>query len=490
MGKNKNRKMIEQRLSGRPSQLGMSQMVSNNSALLQAQVPNQDPSKKIKILAWAATPFVITGFGCVVKEILSNLFRSYPGVYDVALCAINYHGDFNDEFAITGGPQNGRLMQWSAAVHGQGGINLYGQPKFIELIRNLNMDIDLVWLFEDPFWVGGAVPGTNPPVGYIDQIRAALSERGLGHVPIVSYFPIDGVPKQAWIKNISKSDIPITYLNFGAHECIKACPELNGRIHVIPHGVNTKEFFPMPKEDALLFKRAFFGERLAEKFMVLNVNRNQLRKLVPSNLLAFKEFQRQVPESFMFLNMRPVDVGWNLIECCKSLQLEVGKDVVFPPDFSVQKGLTIDQLNAVFNCADVLTSTATGGGWELAVTQAFATKTSVVMPANTSHVELCGKQGSPEEQRGVLYRSGSTLAQIMIFPQDNEVPRPIPDLDDMVAKMKWVHDNPEASEKITENAYKWVTENIQWGSHIVPKFHKIFSAAKNLKIQRLQQVKK
>lgn len=455
----------------------------------QNQPPQTNSNKsQINILAWGATPHVITGFGCVMKEILQNLFRQNPGLYNVYLVGINYHGDYADEFVVTGGLQNGRFIQWPAATPGPHGMNLYGQPKFLDVLKNLQADIDIIFLFEDPFWVGGGIPGGQSQAPFIDQIRAVLQASGRSHIPVVAYFPIDGIPKPTWIKNISKIDVPITYLSFGAGECVKACPELNNRIHVIPHGVNTKEFFPIPKEEALMFKRAMFGERLGNRFMFLNVNRNQLRKLIPSNLLAFREFKRLVPDSFMYLNMRPVDVGWNLIECCSALGLKVGEDVVFPPEFAVQKGLPIEDLNKIFNCADMLTTTAVGGGWELSITQAFATKTAVLAPANTAHIELCGDQSNQELIRGKLYRSGSNLSQIAIFPSDNEVCRPLPDLDDMVRQMKFLYDNPGFVTQMTENAYNWVINNILWDKHVTPKFNEVFKFAKKVKMDRIAQM--
>lgn len=455
---------------------------------MQQREKDNQPSK-LNILAWAATPFVITGFGNVMKEILKNLFKSYPGVYNIYLVGINFHGDHQDEFSITGGLENGRLIQWPAMAHMQGGqMNLYGQQKFLDVVKNIEVDIDAVLLFEDPFWVGGNVPGTNTP--FIDAIRSELAARGRGHVPTIGYFPIDGTPKTSWIQNIAKIDIPITYLRFGAEACLRACPELKGRLGIIPHGVNDKEFFPIPKQESKLFKRAMFGERAADKFMLLNVNRNQLRKLIPSSILAFKELKKVVPNSFYYLNMKAVDVGWDLISICNSLGLHIGEDIMFPPDFLVQKGLSIEDLNKVFNCADVLVSTATGGGWELAVTQAFATRTLNVVPANTSHVELCGNQEDINETRGILYRSGSNLAQLTVFNSDNEVVRPLPDLDDMVVKLKWVADNREndVCNKIRDNAYNWTKNELSWEKHIVPKFHNAFNMAKNLKTQRLQQI--
>lgn len=441
--------------------------------------PKKDITGPVRMAVWGASPYVITGFGEVMRQILTNLYGNYPGSYEVYQVGINFVEHNYDEFAITGGPENGTYRQWSAYSPGPGADrrHIYGQRRFLELLKELlpKVDLDVIFIFEDPFILGGQVPGTQQPVAMIDAIKMILKQTGREHVPIVSYYPIDGQPKVEWLNNIAKTDFPITYLRFGKKTSEALCPALRGRVSVIPHGADLTEFKPVSKEEARIFKRAMFGERFADRFMFLNVNRNQLRKLIPSGLIAFREFKKQVPESFIYLNMKAVDVGWNLPEVCRSLGLKIGEDVLFPRDFNVQKGLTLEDLNKVFNCADVLLSTAIGGGWELAITQAFSTKTSVIAPANTSHVELCGPQG-PEEARGLLYASGSNLSQYAIFPHDNEVPRPLPDLEDLVNKMVWAYQNQELCRAMEERAYEWV-KTLNWSENIVPNFHRVFQAA-------------
>ena len=444
------------------------------------------PTQQINLAVWGATPFCITGFGTVMWELLYNLFHSNPGVYNVYQTGINFRGDFCDEFALTGGPSNGRFRQWPAQVSlPNGKVNAFGQTKFLELLKQVNVDLDAVFLFEDPFWVGGNLPGVDQKVSFVDLIKGTLKARGMAHVPIVGYFPIDGIPKLEWVQNINKLDFPITYLNFGAKACIDLVPEIQGKLKVINHGINLDNFFPISDAEKRTFRRSFFGDRFADQFMVLNVNRNQIRKLIPSNLQAFARFKQEVHKSFMYLNMKPVDLGWDLPECCKSLGLEVGKDVVFFKDFTSKQGLNVSDLNKVFNSADLYTSTACGGGWELSVTQAYATKTPVLIPENTSHIELAGDQSNESDIRGLLFKSGANLSQIMIFPNDFAVPRPLPDLEDLVSKMIFMHKNPNFGAKMAENAYSWVTTELSWSKKIVPKFHEIFLQAKKLKIDRM-----
>jgi len=443
---------------------------------------NQPLTQPIRILIWGATPYVITGFGNVMKQLLRRLYHNYPGQYDICQMGINYYGDHVDELEITGSFNNGRFRQWPAAVQRSGlpMAYMFGQNRFVDLVKTLKFDFDMIFLAEDPFWLGGRIP-TDPPGQqriFIDEIRKALAIRKKPHIPIIGYFPIDGTPDKEWVDNLLKYDVPITYLPFGARFVAEKNKEMEGRVNVLPLGLDKAEFYPLPKEEVMAFKRAYFGEENVDKYVVLNCNRNQIRKFLPANLMAFKAFKDKYPDSIMYLHMRDAEqVGWNLPRAAKNIGLEIGKDIFFPANFNINQGISVQDLNKIFNIADMLTTTALGGGWELALTQAFATKTLVVAPANTSHVELCAGG------RGLLYKCGDRLSHLAILRGDNEVIRPLPNTDDMVQKMIWARENPEKVEEIKENAYKWTHDTILW-EQLVPKWHDIFLKSRALKVQR------
>ena len=446
--------------------------------------PQQVPagSQPIRILVWGASPYVITGFGNVMKHMLTRLYRKYPGQYNIAQMGINYHGDYVDELEITGGFQNGRYAQWPAAAQ-RAGVpmsHMFGQARFLELVKGSPMDYDLIFIAEDPFWLGGLIP-TDPPGQqriFIDEIRKALQVRNRAHVPIIGYFPIDGIPNPDWTVNLAKYDVPITYLPFGARSVAEANPQLQGKVSTVPLGLDPKEYHLIPQEDLRAFKRAYFGDHNVDKYVVLNCNRNQIRKFLPSNMMAFAEFKKKFPDSILYMHMRASEqVGWDLPKAAKNIGLEVGKDVFFPHNFNINKGMPVEELNKIFNVADMLTTTALGGGWELALTQAFATKTLVIAPDNTSHTDLCA------DGRGLLYGCGDRLSHKVILRGDNEVVRPLPNVDHMVEKMIWARENPEEVTKIIENAYKWTNDTILWDD-LIGKWHEIFLKCRALRFQR------
>ena len=103
--------------------------------------------------------------------------------------------------------------------------------------------------------------------------------------------------------------------------------------------------------------------------------------------------------------------------------------------------------------------------------ESMATKTPVIMPGNTMMPEFI------TEDRGWLVKSGSNPSLFTVVPNDNEVVRPLVDVEDMIRIMKEVYSNSEEVKKRTENAYSWATTQMDWSSHIVPKWLTIFDSA-------------
>jgi len=105
--------------------------------------------------------------------------------------------------------------------------------------------------------------------------------------------------------------------------------------------------------------------------------------------------------------------------------------------------------------------------------EAMATKTPVIMPANTALVE------NITEDRGWLCKSGSDPSLFTVVPNDNEVIRPLVDVNDMVCQMLEVYNNPDEATRRAENAYNWIHAKMDWGSGVVPKWITVFDDAYN-----------
>jgi len=397
-------------------------------------------TSKIKVLAYCDSPTCATGFGTVSRNIFEGLYRTNR--YQVDVLGINYWGD----------PHQFPYRIWPTGTNAQ--KDPYGRKKICGMIPQ--MEFDILFFLQDTFIMD-----------FLPELIPHLKQQGKKFKSIC-YFPIDGVPKEQWIKNISVVDYPVAYSEFGKKASMEAyseCPELD----VIPHGVNTADYHPLPEDQVKQFRARYFGAH-ADKFIIMNLNRNQQRKDIPRTIQAFVEFRKQVPESLLYLHMAQNDQGWNLPEVLKSYNLSMAEDVIFPQNFGPNQGYPRPIVNMLYNCADVITSTTLGEGWGLSWSEAMATKTPIVMPRNTALTEAIS------EDRGYLVDSGTSPSLLTILPHDNEVIRPLVDVDDMVKKLVEIHsDYPKALAK-AEKAYEWVTKELAWGAKgpVVDRWIKIF----------------
>ena len=401
--------------------------------------------QKIKLLFYGDAPTVATGFGTVSRNVLDGLHKT--GKYDISVLGVNYWGD----------PHKFPYPIWPIGV---GSRDPYGRQRAYDMMSK-DFDFDVLFLFQDSFILESFMGQGLPKL------------RQMKNFVTVGYYPIDGVPKQSWINCMSMFDVPVTYTEFGKMESILAAPEMAERLQVIPHGVNIRDFYPLSEGETRSFRQMYFGKH-ADKFIVTNVNRNQQRKDIPRTILAFKEFKKRRPNSILYLHMAAQDQGWNLPEVIKGMGLRLGEDVLLPGGgFGPNQGYPIEVVNKIYNASDVIVSTTLGEGWGLSTVEAMGCKTPLVFPNNTAITEIVGAN----EERGYLVDSGATPSDHIVLPNDNEVVRPLADINQMAEKLIHVHDNwNEAMEK-ADAAFEWVTTNLIWEKHIVPQWDRLITGA-------------
>lgn len=401
-----------------------------------------DMNKKIKVAAYCDSPTCATGFATVSRNIFEGLYKT--GRYDIDIFGINYWGD----------PHEFPYKIWPA------GTNLekdpYGRQKAVNMFQQ--MEYDILFFLQDTFILN-----------FLPTLLPHLVDSRMLPFKSIVYYPVDSIIKESWAKNISNVDYIVAYSNFGKQETLKVLPDI-GDIQVIPHGVNINDYYPLDKEIIINFKRQYFGN-LHEKFIITNLNRNQQRKDIPRFLMAFKEFRKHVPDSIAYCHMAMKDQGWDLNEVCDQMGFDIRKDVIFPQNFGPNQGYPKDVVNMLYNCSDIVTSTTLGEGFGLAWIEAMATKTPVVMPDNTAMAEFISKD------RGYLVKSGSNPSLWTVVPHDNEVLRPLVDVDDMVKQWLHIYNHKEEAVKRAENAFKWVTTKMDWQTHIAAQWVNLFDLA-------------
>jgi glycosyltransferase involved in cell wall biosynthesis len=90
---------------------------------------------------------------------------------------------------------------------------------------------------------------------------------------------------------------------------------------------------------------------------------------------------------------------------------------MFNKELEHQKGASVETINKIYNASDVYLSTATGGGWELPVTEAMACKLPCVIPNHTSLGEL-GANGKRAYMLNTLYPISAMVDNIIRFQSD------------------------------------------------------------------------
>lgn len=411
-------------------------------------------NEKIKILAYCDAPTCATGFATVSRNILSGLYNT--GRYDIDILGINYWGD----------PHNFPFNIWPTGVNGE--RDPYGRKKVFSMIQQ--MDYDILFFLQDSFILDFLPELHNKLKSINKKFRS------------ICYYPVDGTPKESWIHNVNACDYLVAYSEFGKDQSMKILPTVK-EPEVVGHGVNFNDYFVMSNSDKEKFRTRFFGS-VANKFIFTNLNRNQQRKDIPRTIAGFAEFHKQIPDSVLYLHMAKQDQGWDLPEIVKSYGLSTSKDVIFPENFGPNQGYPRHVVNMIYNASDCILSTTLGEGWGLSWSEAMATKTPVIMPANTAMIE------NITEDRGWLVKSGTNPSLFTVVPRDNEVVRPLVDVEDLVRAMKEVYYNQTEVKKRVENAYAWVHTQLGWETSIIPKWIKIFNKAYDELKKDIQPVEK
>jgi len=399
-------------------------------------------NKKIKVLAYMDSPTCATGFGTVARNICEGLYNT--GRYEIDILGINFHGD----------PHSFPYRIWPTATNSQ--RDPYGRQKVLNMIPT--MDFDLLFFLQDSFILE-----------FLPVLIPHLKKNRSKPFKSILYYPIDSILKEEWAKNIDPADYLVAYSEFGRQETLKPLPHRED-IMIIPHGVDSRQYFPVSKEERNNFRKQYFGP-FADHFIVTNVNRNQQRKDIPRTIIAFKEFRKVVPNSILYLHMAMKDQGWDLAQVCKYMGLDTTRDVIFPKNFGPNQGYPREVLNFLYNCSDVVISTTLGEGFGLAWMEALSAEVPIIMPANTMLPEFI------TEEIGWLCKSGNKPSLWTVIQHDNEVQRPLTDTDDLVEKLIEVYNNPEEAKRRAKNGREWVTTQMDWQKNIAPQWVKMFDKA-------------
>jgi glycosyltransferase involved in cell wall biosynthesis len=318
---------------------------------------------KILIIGDAVAP---TGFARVIHSIFEPLHQ----VYELHQLATRYEG----------GPHN---YPWTLHSAGKGERG-YGYDRIAALIEEIQPAIVFL-LYDIPF-----------QVPYLERLRQAQPTP-----KIVFYSPVEAGPiAPEIIQRLQGVSRYVLFTEYGRREIEEALKTARAHdpafqfppLEVIPHGVASEKFFPLPGDNAArrIEARRFLKLDDAEHrdaFIVLNANRNMPRKRIDLTMEGFAEFAQDKPANVkLYLHMATEDTGWNVLILAK--RYGIFDRLIMTQADNSRPTFSDDQLNLLYNACDVGLTTTTGEGWGMVSFEHAATRAAQIVPRHTSLADL------------------------------------------------------------------------------------------------------
>jgi glycosyltransferase involved in cell wall biosynthesis len=345
-----------------------------------------------RLLALCDSPTAQTGFARVAQNLLRRWLAAYGGPFDVIdVWGINYRGDKHPlPYFIYDAGDGG---QWQEPVRLAFFLNaLCGKNETGDKVQE---PYTHVWILQDSFCLARN--------RFAEGLKVVCEKF---KIRSSYYLPVDGTLEPEWMTMVANVDATVAYTEFGKAQALKALPaSFNpAAIKVIPHGVETKVYFPI--EDRVKKRRELFRPYVEgapkflndEDFLIVNVNANQRRKDLPRTLRIFKELVAHRPAGawqFKLCMHMPRESAdqINLSKVANQIGLVEGLDWMCS-DFFFTAGtakLGEEHIRNLYNTADMMLTTTLGEGWGFALTEALACGCPIAAPRHTACEEIMTK---------------------------------------------------------------------------------------------------
>ena len=224
-------------------------------------LPTSNTTKK-RILWLSDSPTCNSGFGVVAKNLIDNICAIMGDAIQIDVIAINLYSDtpipYNKQTTLFDGKQDGDTY------------DPYCRSFFMNVLDNTDQPYDAIFILQDFPVVVNMIP-------ILRKIKSGFTKINKPSFKSFLYVPVDGYVHEWTAGGFTFFDFLATYTEYGKKQIAKAAPQLLKQIKVIPHGCNTKDFYPLPTEEIAQFRKEYFGEGFENKIIFTNVNRNQPR---------------------------------------------------------------------------------------------------------------------------------------------------------------------------------------------------------------------
>ena len=325
--------------------------------------------------------------------LMSDDLRMHSGVATVSKDIVMETLNEYDWVQIAGAikhPEKGKIVDMSEGLQEFGikdgylkiyPVDGYGNEDILREVLEMEKP-DAILHYTDPrFWI------------WFYNMEAELRRT----MPIFYYNIWDDLPDPRYNTNYYRSCdllMAISKQTYGINKrLLKPYGYEDWQVTYVPHGISPRRFYQIEEDDIKLLN---FDEQFGlsdKKYKILYSNRNIRRKMPGDVVLAYKYFMdeltpKQRKECVLVFHCAPLDEnGTDLPRVCKHLIPDY--DVCFTYDRH-NRPFDDNEMNLLFNTADVYVNMASNEGFGLGSAEALTVGTPVIVNVTGGLQDQCG----------------------------------------------------------------------------------------------------
>ena len=376
---------------------------------------------KIKIMMLSDSVNTPTGFANQTRELAKRLCKCPD--FEVVHIGHNYHGkNFKKVVYEDGEEINFRQLSGSMQPYAKDRLPTYWSQE----------KPDIFWVLLDTFMLHD----------WIYRMPFTFQS--------VMYYPSDGGYFPNSCENVLKKfSHPIAMAKY-AQQQVKDLFNIDAGY--IPHGTNTKDFYPLKEEEKRMLKLKYGIPQ--DAFVFGDVARNQGRKNIAATVESFGKFIKNNPNSnaYLLLHCDPNDMASH----CNLFNIAQRWNILDKLKFSGMKffqGFPQTEMNGIYNAMDVRVSTTTGEGFGICTIESMAAEIPNIITDYTTTKELI-----LDHNAGL----GAKLATETVGSWD--VNRGFVDTNHFAEQMEVLYNDENIRNKFGKNGRKAVQKYYEWDS--------------------------
>lgn len=327
------------------------------------KMSNEDKARRNtvpKTILWLGDAVVKTGFSRCTHAVCDHL---HSLGWNVHVLGINYYGD----------PHKYSYKIYPCYQPVDGGHDKFGVTRLPLLIDRIKPDI--VVILQDPWNINGYFQELEE----WEELKRRAGVEVSSRPKIISWLAVDS--KNQHSEHLNKLDHIIVWTEFAVEEIKRGGYEKG--ISIVPLGVDTDIFRPIPKSEAR--QRTCAGVVKDTDFVVGFVGRNQVRKRLDLLIQYYAEWRSQykITDSWLYLHVAPTgERGYDVRSLIRYYGL-TGSVLMNEP--SVGQGEPELLMPYVYSAFDVFMSASQAEGWNLPALEAMACGTPCILADWAGH---------------------------------------------------------------------------------------------------------